>query len=229
MKFGAIDQPVTDQWTYHAVADVILAHSLVLSFPEVDPNRTALTGISWGGYLTCIVAGLDDRFKAAVPVYGCGFLDENSVWLGRFAKMSPANREVGSAVGPQPVCRLGDDADAVHPNQLGPESLRFDLQIEQYGLPVWPVYSVDLHERLNELVDVGQHLTRGIAPELACVHSGKGHPRHPVGIASGKDRPDSFSSRHPTPLPDTPSRRAPLRWLRPKHSSPHRLNRRTIG
>lgn len=89
VKFGAIDQPVTDQWTYHAVADVILAHSLILSFPEVDSDRTALTGISWGGYLTCIVAGLDNRFKAAVPVYGCGFLHENSVWLPRFAKMSP--------------------------------------------------------------------------------------------------------------------------------------------
>jgi PhoPQ-activated pathogenicity-related protein len=37
-----------------------------------------------GGYLTCIVSGLDNRFKAAVPVYGCGFLHENSVWLKWF-------------------------------------------------------------------------------------------------------------------------------------------------
>ena len=82
-KFGAIDLPVTEQWTYHAVANVILAHSLIRSFEEVDADRTALTGISWGGYLTCIVAGLDNRFQAAVPVYGCGFLHENSVWLDR--------------------------------------------------------------------------------------------------------------------------------------------------
>lgn len=88
VKFGSMDQPITDQWTYHSVANVILAHSLIRSFPEVDPERTAVTGISWGGYLTCIVAGLDNRFKAAVPVYGCGFLHENSVWLGRFTKMS---------------------------------------------------------------------------------------------------------------------------------------------
>ena len=73
-KFGTIDEPIQGQWTYHAVANVILAHSLVRSFEEVDTNRTAVTGISWGGYLTCIVAGLDNRFKAAVPVYGCGFL-----------------------------------------------------------------------------------------------------------------------------------------------------------
>jgi dipeptidyl aminopeptidase/acylaminoacyl peptidase len=55
--------------------------------------RTAITGISWGGYLTCIVAGLDDRFEAAVPIYGCGFLAENSTWLGQFDKMGPQNRE----------------------------------------------------------------------------------------------------------------------------------------
>ncbi len=72
------DQPREDQWTYHAVADAILAHSLLLSLPEVDASRTGLTGISWGGYLTCIVAGVDQRFKFAVPVYGCGFTNEHT-------------------------------------------------------------------------------------------------------------------------------------------------------
>ncbi len=91
-KFHAIDLPVTEQWTYHAVANVIRAHSLIRSFPEVDAARTAISGISWGGYTTCIVAGLDHRFKAAVPVYGCGFIYENSSWMNEFAKMSAAQR-----------------------------------------------------------------------------------------------------------------------------------------
>jgi dienelactone hydrolase len=88
LKFRAIDLPVTEQWTYHAVANVIRAHSLIRSFPEVDADRTAITGISWGGYTTCIVAGLDNRFKAAVPVYGCGFIYEDSSWNNEFAKMT---------------------------------------------------------------------------------------------------------------------------------------------
>jgi len=91
-KFGAIDSSPKDQWSYHAVANVILAHSLVRSLPEVDASKTAITGISWGGYLTCIVAGLDNRFRAAVPVYGCGFLHEGSIWDGRFAKMNEKQR-----------------------------------------------------------------------------------------------------------------------------------------
>ncbi|MBI1318083.1 MAG: prolyl oligopeptidase family serine peptidase [Candidatus Hydrogenedens sp.] len=91
-KFGKIDSALTDQWTYQAVANVILAHSLIRNFPEVDADRTAVTGISWGGYLTCIVAGLDNRFKAAVPVYGCGYLEDGSAWLGQFAAMTEAQR-----------------------------------------------------------------------------------------------------------------------------------------
>ncbi len=92
-KFGQIHSDVNDQWTYHAVANVIRAHSLIRRFAEVDAHRTAITGISWGGYLTCIVAGLDSRFKAAVPVYGCGFLHEDSVWLPRFDQMSTVHAE----------------------------------------------------------------------------------------------------------------------------------------
>ena len=85
--FDQVDEPIEDQWTYHAIADVVLAHSFLRSLPGVDPERIGVTGISWGGYLTCIVSGVDARFRFAVPVYGCGFLGENSVWLPDFAKM----------------------------------------------------------------------------------------------------------------------------------------------
>lgn len=75
-KFDSIGGTTSDDWPFHAAASVIRAHSLLRSFPEVDAEHTAVTGISWGGYTTCLVASLDSRFKAAVPVYGCGFLFE---------------------------------------------------------------------------------------------------------------------------------------------------------
>ena len=88
------DGEVRQMWSYHAVAAVIRGHSLLASLPEVDPTRIGITGISWGGYLTCIVAGVDDRLKVAVPVYGCGFLGENSCWKETsLAKMNPEARE----------------------------------------------------------------------------------------------------------------------------------------
>ncbi|QJW97101.1 alpha/beta hydrolase family protein [Frigoriglobus tundricola] len=88
------DKTVRDMWTYHAVAAVLRGHNLLRRLPEVDKENVAVTGISWGGYLTCIVAGVDDRLKAAVPVYGCGFLHENSVWKeSRFDKVGAARRQ----------------------------------------------------------------------------------------------------------------------------------------
>jgi len=87
-KFANFSDNEADRlWTYHAVAAAVRGHSLLRSRPEVDAERTGVTGISWGGYLTCILAGLDDRFQVAVPVYGCGFLHENSVWLNEFARL----------------------------------------------------------------------------------------------------------------------------------------------
>jgi len=113
---------------------VVLAHSLLRSLDEVDARRTAVTGISWGGYLTCIVAGVDNRFQAAVPVYGCGFLHENSVWLPQFGKMTPEQRDkwvrlwdpsryVGSAA--MPVLFLNGTNDFAYP---------LDSYAKTYGL-----------------------------------------------------------------------------------------------
>ena len=86
-SFSQLDDPIEDQWTFHAVSAVALAHSLLRSYPEVDADRIGVTGISWGGYLTSIVAGVDHRFKFAVPVYGCGYLGDNSAWLPSFEKL----------------------------------------------------------------------------------------------------------------------------------------------
>ena len=91
--FNQVDEPAEDQWAFHAVSAVVRAHSLIRSFPQVDPARIGITGISWGGYLTCIAAGIDQRFAFAAPVYGCGFLRENSTWLGEFEKMQSGSAE----------------------------------------------------------------------------------------------------------------------------------------
>jgi dienelactone hydrolase len=69
-----------DQWPYHAVAAIMRANSLLGSLPEVDASNIGVTGISWGGYLTSLVAGVDPRFKFAIPVYGCGYVHEGTSW-----------------------------------------------------------------------------------------------------------------------------------------------------
>ncbi|MBU2950913.1 T9SS type A sorting domain-containing protein [Tamlana agarivorans] len=75
--FRDADNAIGEQWFYHAVADAILANSLLRSFPEVDADQIGINGISWGGILTNVITGIDDRFKFSIPVYGCGYLDES--------------------------------------------------------------------------------------------------------------------------------------------------------
>lgn len=81
-----------DVWTYYSVSSILLAHSFLLNLPEVDASRTAVTGISWGGYLTCLVGSLDNRFKAAVPVYGCAYYDQSDVFKHSVNRLTPATR-----------------------------------------------------------------------------------------------------------------------------------------
>src|ERR1700721_4166273 len=76
---------------YLPFAALIFADSLLRSFPEVDPSRIGLTGISWGGYLTDIITSVDTRFKFGAPVYGCGFLGEDSYWVPELNKMKPGD------------------------------------------------------------------------------------------------------------------------------------------
>lgn len=70
--YGDTDQPVQDQWMYHAVAATVLAGALMRSLPEVDGDAVGLMGISWGGVIASTVLGVDSRFAFAVPVYGNG-------------------------------------------------------------------------------------------------------------------------------------------------------------
>ena len=75
--------PLADQWMYHAVADTVLANSLLRSLPPVDAARVGVVGISWGGVITSTVIGIDARFAFAVPIYGCGDLARAGNQYGR--------------------------------------------------------------------------------------------------------------------------------------------------
>jgi dienelactone hydrolase len=72
--YGDTGNALTNQWMYHAVADTVLANSLMRSLPEVDASKVGMMGISWGGVIASTVMGTDDRFAFSIPTYGCGHL-----------------------------------------------------------------------------------------------------------------------------------------------------------
>ncbi len=81
-------------WTYHAIAAIMRSYSILASQPQVDENRIGIVGISWGGFLTCIASGVDPRLKCSIPIYGCGFIRDNSAaaWVEIFAEMDDDER-----------------------------------------------------------------------------------------------------------------------------------------
>jgi dienelactone hydrolase len=86
-----LEDNLEDQWPFHAVGAVLNAFELLKSYPQVDANRIGVSGVSWGGVLTCLAASLEDRFRFAIPVYGCGGFDTPMSSLMR--TFSPEQRQ----------------------------------------------------------------------------------------------------------------------------------------
>lgn len=91
--YGDSGVPLADQWIYHAVADTVLANSLLRSLPEVDADKVGVMGISWGGVITATVIGIDDRFSFAIPMYGCGKMYDSGNHYGRILGTNAIYRE----------------------------------------------------------------------------------------------------------------------------------------
>ena len=73
---------------YDAIIGSIEAFNLLSSQPNVNAQKMAVTGSSWGGYLTTFTAGvLGSRVKAAYSTWGCGFYETGSFWSELIAQM----------------------------------------------------------------------------------------------------------------------------------------------
>jgi cephalosporin-C deacetylase-like acetyl esterase len=92
--YGDSAEPLNEQWMYHAVADTLLANSLMRSLPNVDADKVGVMGISWGGIITSTVMGIDSRFAFAIPTYGCGHLFDSDNQYGRALGNNALYREV---------------------------------------------------------------------------------------------------------------------------------------
>ena len=50
-------------------ANLVLAHSLLLSLDKVNPEKTAYAGLSWGSWYGAMVTAIDPRFKGIIEIY----------------------------------------------------------------------------------------------------------------------------------------------------------------
>jgi hypothetical protein len=77
----------------HAVAAARNGITYLTQRKEVDPERIGMIGLSWGGVLTLLTNGQDSRLKAAVNVFGAGYIPEGCTWEDRFFTMTPYDKE----------------------------------------------------------------------------------------------------------------------------------------
>jgi len=73
-SFAQMNDAVEHHWQYHAITALLRAHTILANTDGVDASRIGITGVSWGGIITCLMMGIDPRYAAAISVYGCGFL-----------------------------------------------------------------------------------------------------------------------------------------------------------
>ncbi len=75
------EEPPEDQWPFHGTAAILGAFAVLAAQPGVKADCIGLTGISWGGFLSCIAGSLESRFRFVIPVYGCGGFNSETASL----------------------------------------------------------------------------------------------------------------------------------------------------
>ncbi|HPD46402.1 MAG TPA: prolyl oligopeptidase family serine peptidase [Anaerohalosphaeraceae bacterium] len=102
----------------------IRAIDYLVSRPDVDSDRIAVTGISGGGAATFWIAAADERVKAAVPVSGMADLMSyvpNRVINGHCDCMFLYNTfqwpwtRIAALIAPRPLLFVNSDADSIFP------------------------------------------------------------------------------------------------------------------
>jgi cephalosporin-C deacetylase-like acetyl esterase len=85
---------LTYNYLIHAVAAARNGITYLSQRKEVDPERIGMVGLSWGGVLTLLTNGQDQRLKAAVNVFGAGYIPEGCTWEDWFTSMSAQEKEL---------------------------------------------------------------------------------------------------------------------------------------
>ncbi len=77
-NYGDANKPIEQTWMYYAVSTAIRGNSLLHNLDYVDKYKIGVCGVSWGGVITSIISGYDDRFAFSIPIYISLNLSENA-------------------------------------------------------------------------------------------------------------------------------------------------------
>lgn len=93
-KYISASPDVTASPIFDGALAALQAFYLLRSQPDVDPARLGVTGVSWGGYMATMVAGLAGKdVRAVFSAYGSGFYDRGSGWQERLQNLPRAESD----------------------------------------------------------------------------------------------------------------------------------------
>ncbi len=154
---------------YQSVINVINAHTLIRGNDCVDASRIGITGISWGGITTTTVCGVDNRFMFAVPVYGCGYLDQCKTYFG--SKFDSASQSIAwdpanfAAKAQMPVMLVNSDADqhfSINSSSLTYGVLKDGYLSIHHGLS----HSQSAGDSIQQVYDFADNMFKGNNPYI---------------------------------------------------------------
>ena len=97
--------------------NIIRSIDFLLSLPEADPDRVAVTGASGGGTQTFLSTALDERIKVSIPVvqvsahFFGGCMCESGMPIHRVGDKVFSNTEIAAVAAPRPMLVISDGAD----------------------------------------------------------------------------------------------------------------------
>ena len=69
VNYADAGRSLEETWMHYATRTAILGNSYLHSLDLVDVYKVGVCGVSWGGLITSIITGYDDRFAFSVPIY----------------------------------------------------------------------------------------------------------------------------------------------------------------
>jgi hypothetical protein len=85
-NLGDENEDISLTWLHYACRTSIIANSFLHHFAGINPYKIGVCGVSWGGYITSIISGYDDRFAFAIPYYCITDMLDSFTPLGTYIK-----------------------------------------------------------------------------------------------------------------------------------------------